>query len=337
MPRLQSLVDARRPVLPFAVCLLLLSGAASGLTAPPLPLSTADSTPVVLGPTTQTDATVLRKRKWTVGLFEAGFTVGSFIGLNQAWYSEYEKSGFHLFNDWDEWMQVDKAGHLLSTYHGSRLSAEMWRWAGMDRRKAAWLGSGVTMAYLTMVEVLDGFNEKWGFSLGDMAFNAAGSALFLAQDLGWGEQRIGVKFSYFPMRYDLSYAARADELFGKSDAERWLKDYNSQTYWLSLNLRSLFPESRLPPWLNLALGHNARVMLGGRENVWTDESGNTVDRSDVQRYRRILLSADIDLTRIPTRSRFLRSAFSFLNIVKIPAPALEWDTRGGFRLHGLYY
>jgi hypothetical protein len=213
----------------------------------------------------------------------------------------------------------------------------MWKWAGLDRRKAAWLGSGVTMGYLTMVEVLDGFNEKWGFSLGDMAFNAAGTTLFLAQELGWREQRIGVKFSYFPMSYDPSYAARADELFGKSDAERWLKDYNSQTYWLSVNLHSFFPESRLPKWLNLAVGHNARVMLGGRENVWTDANGNTVDRSDVQRYRRLLLSADIDLTKIPTRNRFLKSAFSFLNIIKIPAPALEWDTRGGFRLHGLYF
>jgi hypothetical protein len=278
-----------------------------------------------------------KKRQLIVGGFEGAFTAGSFWALNKAWYSNYPKEKFHLFNDWDEWMQVDKLGHVLSTYSGARISADMWRWAGTERKKAAWIGSLTSLSYQTMVEVLDGFSEKWGFSPGDMYMNIAGAALFLGQDLAWRQQRLTLKISIFPVGYDPSVQGRADALFGTSWTERWLKDYNGQTYWLSCNLRSFFPDSRIPAWLNLSLGHNARLMLGGTENKWTDESGQTVDRSDIQRYRRFFLSADIDLTRIPTRSKFLKSAFSFINIIKIPAPALEWDTRGGFRGHLLYF
>jgi hypothetical protein len=78
-------------------------------------------------------------------------------------------------------------------------------------------------------------------------------------------------------------------------------------------------------------------MLGGRENKWTDENGNTVDRTDAERYRRIFLSLDLDLTRIPTRNKFLKSVFSVVNVLKIPAPALEYDTRGNWKVHGIYY
>jgi len=283
------------------------------------------------------DRDSLRGRRVLIGAVSGGFTAGSFLYLNRTWYANYDRGGFHFFDDWGEWMQVDKMGHLLSTYSGCRVAGDLWRWAGLERRRAAWVAAGSSMAYLTMVEVLDGFSEKWGFSPGDMLFNAAGTGLYLGQELGWGEQRLTVKLGYRGIRHDPSYRPRTDALFGTGGAERFLKDYNAQTLWLSANLRSFFPESRLPAWLNLAVGHNARMMLGGRENRWTDASGAVVDRSDVQRYRRLLLSLDVDLSRIPVRDRRLRTLLSVVNIVKIPAPALEWDLRGRFRAHALYY
>ena len=234
-------------------------------------------------------------------------------------------------------MQMDKAGHALSTYAGSRVAADCWRWAGLDRRKAAWTASLSSMGYLTMVEMLDGFSEKWGFSPGDMIFNTAGTALFLSQELSWGEQRIAMKLSYRPVAYDVTLRERTESLFGRSPAERFLKDYNGQTIWLSANIRSFLPSTRVPAWLNIAVGHGVRTMLGGRENVWEDDNGITTDRSDVLRYRRFFLSLDIDLSRIPVKNRFLRSALSVVNIVKIPAPALEIDGRGRIRGHLLHF
>jgi hypothetical protein len=278
-----------------------------------------------------------KKRIWIVGGSQAALWTGSFMALNKAWYADYPKESFHFFNDWDEWQQMDKAGHAWSSYQLSRLSGDMWRWTGIKDKKAIWLGGISGVAYLSIIEILDGFSAEWGFSTGDMLMNIAGAGLYVSQELGWKEQRIQLKMSYYPYSYDPQDKDRALELFGESTAEKILKDYNAQTYWLSANIHSFFPDSRIPRWLNLSLGYNARVMLGGTENIWTDEAGNTIDRTEVERYRRFFLSVDVDLTRIRTRSKFLRSVFSVVNMVKVPAPALEWDSRGNFRGHLFYF
>ena len=280
---------------------------------------------------------LLKHRRSAIWALEGSFTAGSFLFLNQAWYSQYQRVGFHWFDDWGEWMQMDKAGHAFSTYSGSRVAADCWRWAGMDRRKAAWTSSLSSMGYLTMVEILDGFSEKWGFSTGDMIFNSAGAGLFLSQELAWGEQRITMKLGYRPVTYDASLKDRVNMLFGASSAERFLKDYNGQTIWLSGNIKSFLPAAPVPAWLNLAIGHGARTMLGGRENRWENDQGVFTDRTDILRYRRFFLSLDVDLSRIPVKNRILKSAMSVVNIIKIPAPALEIDGRGRIRGHFLHF
>ncbi len=285
-----------------------------------------------------TDTTGPNKtRVWTVGAGQAVLWAGTFVGLNKAWYQDYPRESFHLFNDWPEWQQMDKAGHVWTSYQLSRISGDMWKWTGVNERKAIWLGGASGIAFQSIIEILDGFSSEWGFSLTDMAANVAGSAVYVGQALTWKQQRLSIKFSYFPFNYPPAYQNRAEDLFGSPGIERALKDYNSQTYWISANLHDFFPASRIPRWLNISLGYNARLMLGGRENKWTDDAGVTYDYTGEPRYRRIFLSADIDLTRIRTRSPLLRSVFSALNTLKIPAPALEYNTKGEWRLHGFYF
>jgi Predicted periplasmic lipoprotein (DUF2279) len=278
-----------------------------------------------------------KTRVWIVGAGHAAVWTGTFIALNEAWYSDYPKQDFHLFNDWEEWQQMDKAGHVWTTYQLSRASGDVWKWSGISEKKAIWLGGISGLAFQSIIEILDGFSEKWGFSLYDMAANVVGSGMYVSQALIWKQQRFQVKFSYYPYAYPPELDPRVNELFGSPGIERVLKDYNSQTYWLNVNLRDFFPGSRIPKWLNLSLGYNARLMLGGRENIWEDESGNVYDYSSIPRYRRFFLSADIDLTRIRTRSPLLKSVFSALNVIKIPAPALEYNTQGQWKFHGFYF
>jgi hypothetical protein len=54
-------------------------------------------------------------------------------------------------------------------------------------------------------------------------------------------------------------------------------------------------------------------------------------------YRKFFLSVDVDLTRIPTKSKVLKGIFTVLSFIKIPAPALEYNTLGQFKLHAIYY
>jgi hypothetical protein len=145
-----------------------------------------------------------------------------------------------------------------------------------------------------------------------------------------------VKFSYSPFNYSADYKGRRDQLFGENVAGRILKDYNSQTYWVSANLHSFFPGSKLPKWLNISAGYSSDLMLGGRNNLWAGPNGNLKDDTDIPRLRRFYLSADIDLTRIKTRSKVVRGLFFALNMIKIPAPTLEYN-RNGFVVHGIYF
>ena len=244
---------------------------------------------------------------------------GAMVGLYSAWYKDYPQSGFHTFNDWHEWKQVDKVGHLYSAYVESRGSMELWRWTGIDRKKRIWIGGMSGAFYQTVIETLDGFSEQWGWSWADFGANILGSGILVAQELAWNDQRIKLKFSFHKKNYsDQQLQQRTESLFGRSDAERFLKDYNGQTYWASANIRSFFPQSNIPPWLEISLGYGAEGLFGGTENIAKDENGNIIfERTDVPRRRQWYIAPDIDLSKIKriineTTQSFLRIEFSVL-------------------------
>lgn len=271
-------------------------------------------------------------------------TAGNIIGyggtmalLYNAWYKNYPQGRFHTFNDNKEWLQVDKVGHMYSAYIESKASMEMWRWAGLPRKQRIWIGGMSGAIYQTAIETLDGFSTQWGWSWGDFAANIAGSGILVAQELAWDEQRIQFKFSFHRNDYgDPILNARANDLFGKGVANRMLKDYNAQTYWLSANLKSFFPKSTLPAWLNLAVGYGASGMFGGETNQWVDKNGIAYNRNDIRRYRQWYLSPDIDFTRIKTKKKWLKTGLFILNAFKMPAPALQMS-RNGLQVHWLYF
>jgi hypothetical protein len=262
---------------------------------------------------------VLRARKITLGASSLALTGGSLVYLNQAWYQQYSSSDFHFFNDNDEWFQMDKYGHTLTTYQTGRLMMGAMKWAGCSRKSQLIVGGMSGLAYMTAIEVMDGYSTGWGFSWGDMGANALGSGLAIGQEALWKQQRIQLKFSF----YQSPYAQYRPELLGKSLSTQVLKDYNGQTYWLSVNPSSFFKtENRFPKWISIAVGYGADGMLGARYNniVVMDENGNT---RSFDRYRQYYLSLDIDFTRIPVKSKFLKAVFSGLNIIKVPFPNLE--------------
>lgn len=278
------------------------------------------------------------KRIWLIaGVHTAGYG-GSLLLLNNAWYKGYEKTGFHTFNDSKEWLQVDKVGHAWGAYNIGMVSSAMWEWTGMPHKKAVIVGGAGSMAYLTAIEFLDAHSAKWGWSWSDIGANITGSGLFIGQELLWNEQRIQYKFSFHKKKYDDPILEqRADNLFGKTWYERMLKDYNAQTYWFSGNLKSFLPDSKLPAWLNVAVGYGAEGMYGGFENKWVDVPGNDIDRSDIPRKRQFYLAPDIDLTKIKTNKKWLRTVFTFMNAFKCPAPALMLDSKGRFKAYALYF
>ncbi len=266
-------------------------------------------------------------RRNAIYITEAALATVSLIGLNQLWYADYPQSDFRTINDNDEWLQMDKLGHVFSSYQMGRLGANVLSWSGESQKTQLIYGATLGFSFLTIVEVFDGFSEEWGFSWGDVAANASGTALYVGQDLLWDEQRITLKYSFHPTEF----APQRPDKLGDGFLEEVLKDYNGQTYWLSANVHSFFKQSAVPRWLNVALGYGANGMLTAK-NGYSDPSLNIPERS-----RQFYLSLDIDLTKIKTDSHILKSVFDVLNVIKVPFPTLELDGKNGLKAHFIYF
>lgn len=301
------------------------------------------------------------------------YTTGSFIFLDQLWYKQYATTSFHFYNDNQQWCQMDKFGHAYSTYSSACLVWQMLEWAGFEasprdaslghftsgamqwagftRKQSIIVGQVYGLLYLSSVEVLDGFSKGWGFSWGDELANIGGGLTFSLQQYYWKEQRLRLKFSY----HETSYPVYRPEVLGKNSAERIIKDYNGQTYWLSANIGSfLKKDTKFPRWLNVSIGYGATGMISGKSNEIVNNLDHTISFGPVgsqtsqiiqpdgsvqsfTRYRRLFLSLDLDLSKIKTRSKALKTVFSIFNCFKFPFPALEWSPQKGFSAHALYF
>ncbi|WP_417238171.1 DUF2279 domain-containing protein [Bizionia sp.] len=271
--------------------------------------------------------TLNKPRRNAVIISEAALGTVSLLALNQLWYADYPRSNFHTLDDNSEWLQMDKLGHVYSAYQLGRVGAHILNWSGVRKKDQLVYGGTLGFTFLTAVEVLDGFSDEWGFSWGDMAANAAGTGLFIGQELLWDEQRITMKYSF----HRTQYATQRPDKLGDGLAEEFLKDYNGQTYWLSFNIHSFFKHSKIPTWINVAFGYGADGMLTG-----SNETVNGMFQNQ-NRVRQFYLSLDVDLTRIKTNSHVLKTVFDILNTIKIPFPAMEFNEENGIRVHGIYF
>lgn len=267
-----------------------------------------------------------------VGGTLGGVYLASMTGLYFAWYADYPQSDFHFINDNGEWLQMDKMGHAATSYVVGMLGYEAFKAAGLDEKRSIWIGGSLGFAFLTTVEIFDGFSAGWGFSWGDMVANTLGAGLFIGQQFLWHEQRMSLKYSF----HQTKYANYRPDLFGKNLVENMIKDYNGITIWLSCNFKSLFlkKESKFPQWLNFAFGYGAEGMTGGYKNV-TEYNGRPIPQFD--RVRKFYFSLDIDLTRIPTNNKFLKYTLKILSFIKIPMPAIELNSNGEWKGYWLYF
>ncbi len=294
-----------------------------------------------------------KTRFWVLNSGIAASYTGTMVALSTAWYADYPRDKFHFFNDYGEWLDIDKSGHFFSAYFESKWTKHLYQWTGMDDRKSAYMGAAGGMLFQGGIEILDGFSSEWGFSWWDIAFNAAGSGTFLGQELLWQEQRIHLKLSAHLPKYDTNpiqafnseatttVKDRAAELYGTSPASVMLKEYNGLTLWASGNIHAFIQkeDSRFPKWLNIAFGYSAENVFSGFNNQWVDDDGNLfiLDPEVYPRYRQFIIAPDVDFTRIPTKSRGLKIFFGLLNVIKIPSPAIEFNTRGKLRFYPLYF
>lgn len=271
-----------------------------------------------------------RGTAYRAAAYTTAYYAGSLAVLSRTWYRDREVVPFHFYDDSRAYLQVDKAGHTFGAYVYSYVGYHYLRGTDLTRKEALLIGAPLGLVLQTPVEIMDGIHEGYGFSWGDMAANATGSALVLGQELLLGEQVAKLKFSY----RESSYARNANGYLGRTAVDRLFTDYNGHTYWLSLPVSALLPGAAVPGWLNVAAGYGADGMYGEFENLAVHDG---VALPAAVRYRQLLLSLDIDWTRIETDSRLLGAVLKGLTFVKLPFPAIEYASTGRWKGHWLYF
>ncbi len=184
----------------------------------------------------------------------AAFTIGAGVWLHNyqrnSWWAG-QRGQFHIQNDWDYSMSADKCGHFFDGAFIHKLFSGSFEWAGFDKKSAMWLGALSSLAYMTDIEVEDGFATSWGFSPGDEACNTLGAFYPVVQYYVEPLQEFNFKWSYFP----------SDEIRNGNKNGAFLDDYNGQTMWLSIGVYHFLPKSikkYWPDFINIALGYGVK-------------------------------------------------------------------------------
>jgi uncharacterized protein YfiM (DUF2279 family) len=262
-----------------------------------------------------------RKRMKFVFIASGTAYIGAMIALNEVWYSKSSRSAFHFFNDSQEWKQMDKVGHIYSAFQLTSISYQTFQWSGLSKTKADRLAAISSFGIMASIEVLDGFSSAYGASIADVAANTAGIGLFFGQQLLWKDIRIHPKFSF----HQTSFASMRPNTLGANFYQEFIKDYNGQTEWLSFDIDKFV---KFPKWLNVAVGYGIEGMIYAND-LPNKEIG-------LNPYRQLYLALDLDLSGYKSRSKLWNSFIYILNMIKLPAPTLEFS-KGRIHGHYLYF
>ncbi|WP_170853687.1 DUF2279 domain-containing protein [Lishizhenia tianjinensis] len=247
------------------------------------------------------------------------------ILLQSVWYET--PGNFHVQNDGRSWLGMDKAGHAFSAYHLQKQAHRIYKWADYSDKKSLLFSSGISLLFQSSFEVLDGFQKNYGFSWPDMMANASGILLYSGQQILWKEEKIRLKFSYSPS----PFAAIRPEVLGGNFQERLLKDYNGQTYWLSFSPFNFTQSSKsFPTWLQFSLGYSVNEKIVGTENYFS------LGSDQYHAHSHLLLSLDIDFSKMNIRNSTLKKVLSIFNTLKLPFPALSL-AQNQLRFHPIYF
>jgi hypothetical protein len=240
----------------------------------------------------------------TVGTL-GGMVAAIHLYQQNAWWQN-QRGAFHFNTQWDYSAQADKFGHMLSGYFTAYIAHESLVASGFSHGTASWLAPTLSAAFMTYIEIEDGFARDWGFDPTDEYANLAGALLFGGQQYFPWLQNVNMKWSYWP----------TEQLNEGTPGHKTIivDDYNGSMIWFSLKMANILPESiGWPKWLQLAGGYgayNAGVV---------DAEGNWL-----QPGRKLFVALDYNLVELlPDMGSFGNWLVQTANHLHLPAPALQ--------------
>ena len=256
---------------------------------------------------------VNKKRVFIVGSSLAGALGGSYLYVQNSWWSEKQEP-FHFDDgaDLTYALNVDKVGHFMGGLGAADVFSSSMKWAGMQEEKALWYGAAFGSGLQLAIEMKDAYAPYWGFSKWDLALGSAGSLFPVAQYYNDDLKAINFKFSYY----------KQSDIYWELDRQRekepnkyaWQDDYPNQTYWLSVDVNHFTETCCWPDWLNLAIG------FGLDDTQYLNES-NTKMGGNNEWY--IALDYDIPKMLKKWNSPTGKKVKHWLNYIHLPAPTIR--------------
>jgi hypothetical protein len=244
-----------------------------------------------------------------VGVGTAGTMAVIHVYQKNAWWSGQRRS-FHVVNDWEYALNIDKIGHFYGANLISNLFSSSLQWAGIESKKSLIYGALLGSIFGLYVEFEDGFATDWGFSPGDAGADLLGAWYPVAQEYFPILKNFNFKWSYIPTSQLKS---------GKKKI--FIDDHEGQTMWLSISVVNFLPEKIrkfYPVFLNLALGYGVRDLDGRGGGV-----------------REFYISLDYDLEKLPGDGWLWGLIKKNLNYIHLPAPAIRLTPK--FAFFGLFF
>jgi hypothetical protein len=242
------------------------------------------------------------------GMYGGIVSVAHLQNYNSWW--KGARGSFQFADDTAKTLGADKLGHLYFTYLGADLVGRALIWAGLEPSKA-FLYSGIgSFAFQLYVEIEDAFHPELGFSAGDFVADAVGGAYPWLQN------------EYPPLRHvRFKWNFVKSDRFKQGSHRTVIDDYESQYYWLSANLKELFPEiipKFWPSFLAVAVGY-------GVKNLGRPGGGD----------REFYVALDYDFSQLPGEGSFLAAVKHAFNYFHLPSPTIRLTP--GVIMWGLRY
>jgi hypothetical protein len=235
----------------------------------------------------------------------AGSLSAAWLGMHIYYSNTWWKDKAHYFKfaqDPYYARDVDKLSHIYTADLITVSSAKFYEWSGMNPALALAIGSATAIAYETYIEINDGYAPIWGFDWGDMAANFIGALYPIAQKYVKPLRSFNVKWSFVPQWLSNKFRKYPD----------LLDDYTSMKFWITVNPKDLLPKKiakYYPSFLGFGLGINLQ------------NASHTTGTTNA--YREYYLAFDIDVTRLPGNTDFLKKLKEVLNFYHLPTPGIK--------------
>jgi hypothetical protein len=239
-----------------------------------------------------------------VGVGTAGTMAIIHVYQQHAWWSGQRRS-FHVVNDWNYALNIDKVGHFYGANLISKLFSGSLQWAGIEEKKSMIYGALLATVFGLYVEFEDGFATDWGFSPGDAGADILGAWYPVAQHYSPFLRNFNFKWSYIPTT---QLKTGVKKIF--------IDDHEGQTMWLSISINNFLPskiEKFYPDFLNIAIGYGVKDLdgYGGGK-------------------REFYIALDYDLEKLPGDGWLWNFIKKNLNYIRLPGPAIRLTPKLAF-------